>query len=289
MLRDIAPAEKQGLVSGIGQVGNFLGYIFGLAITLPFATGIIYWFGVKGRAQTFLPAAVLFMVVVLPALLFLRNKEEVVSIKTNLKEEFKNYFTSFLKLVKVPGMGRFLLAFFFFNDAVLTAVNNFPIFVDQVFGVSDGIKTIMAVGIFGMAAVGAIAGGLVGDKVGLKKALLFVLSCWVVVFPVVALVKNFIIFSVISCLIGLLYGASLGIARAVMVYLSPKESINHAFSYYNLFERFSTLIGPLAWGLTASMLVNFGPLRYRIAIGVMGLFVFAGLLIVKKIPADKRV
>jgi len=71
-LHHIAPKEKWGRISGIGQAGNWLGEIAGLLITLPLASGAIYFIGEAGRAQTFLPAAVLFFILALPMLLFFK-------------------------------------------------------------------------------------------------------------------------------------------------------------------------------------------------------------------------
>ncbi len=45
LLRHIAPPEKWGRISGIGQTGNLLGQVFGLLITLPLASGAVYLFG----------------------------------------------------------------------------------------------------------------------------------------------------------------------------------------------------------------------------------------------------
>ncbi len=285
MLSDIAPAKSHGLVSGLGQFGNFTGYIFGLALTLPLATGAIYLFGNSGRAQTFLPSVVLSFLFVLPVLLFFKENAQAKNVVVNLKQEYRNYISSFMELIRLPGMGRYLLAFFLFNDAMLTVVNNFPIFLEQVFKVSDKVKSLIAVGVFAMAAVGGLLGGWLGSRLGLKRSLLVILASWVVIFPILGLLKNFVMFTVFCIILGILYGATWAITRAIMVYLSPRDKMNHAFSYYNLFERFSTFVGPVSWGLITTLLVKSGPVRYRIAIASMAVFVLVGLIIIRKIPA----
>jgi MFS-type transporter involved in bile tolerance (Atg22 family) len=73
-------------------------------------------------------------------------------------------------------MGLFLLAYFFFNDAIITSQNNFPIYVQRVFGVSDSIKSILLIGILLTSVLGAFLSGLVADKIGLKKTLSIVLG-----------------------------------------------------------------------------------------------------------------
>ena len=72
LLSYIAPREKWGSVSGVGQAGNWLGQIAGLVITLPLASGAVYLIGEAGRAQTFLPATIIFFILALPMLLFFK-------------------------------------------------------------------------------------------------------------------------------------------------------------------------------------------------------------------------
>lgn len=288
LLRYIAPPEKWGRVSGIGQTGNLLGQVFGLLITLPLASGAVYLFGAAGRAQTFLPATILFFILALPMLLFLKlPKQEKAYYKVNLKEEYKNFWKQFRGLVKAPGMGLFLLAYFFFNDAIITAQNNFPIYVQRVFLASDKIKSMLLIGILLTSVVGAFCSGLVADKIGLKKTLSIVLGSWVIILPLMGITSNFTIFIILSILMGFFYGATFTVSRAAMTALCPKEKLNFGFSFYTIAERFSTLIGPLAWGLITSLLLGFGPIRYRIAVISMGVFVAVGIVLLHKVKIEK--
>lgn len=112
LLYYIAPVEKRGKISGIGEAGNWSGEIFGLLITLPLASGAIYLFGQAGRAQTFLPAAILSFIFFLPMLLYFKiPKQEGLPGKINILEEYKNYWNKFKSLVKEPNVGLFLLSF----------------------------------------------------------------------------------------------------------------------------------------------------------------------------------
>lgn len=288
LLHYIAPRELWGRISGIGQTGNWLGQIAGLLITLPLASGAVYLVGEAGRAQTFLPAVIIFFVLALPMLLFFRlPKQEKADNKIILREEYKNYWSQFKELIKSPSMGMFLLAYFFFNDAILTASNNFPIYLQNVFAVSDSTKSMLLVGILATSAVGAFSSGWVADKIGLKKSLMIVLGSWVALFPLFGLTSNFTIFVVLAILMGFLYGSIWTITRAAMTALCPKEKLNFGFSFYTLAERVSTLVGPLSWGLIISLFIGFGPTRYRIAITAMAIFVAIGIFFLRKVEIRK--
>ncbi len=289
LLHYIAPKEKWGRISGIGQTGNWLGQIAGLVITLPLASGAVYLFGEVGRAQTFLPATLIFFILALPMLIYFKlPKQEKTDNKIILKEEYKNYWNQFKELIKSPSMGLFLLAFFFFNDAILTAANNFPIYLERVFNVSDNTKSMLLLGILATSAVGAFCSGWVADKIGLKKTLVIVLGSWVVILPALGLTSNFNLFVIFTVLMGFMYGATWSVTRAVMTALCPKEKLNFGFSFYTLAERVSTLVGPLSWGLITSLFIGLGPTRYRIAIIVMTAFVVIGMLFLRKVEIKER-
>jgi len=283
MLNEIAPPEKRGLVSGLGQAANWLGAIVGIAISLAFLGGTFYLFGHPGRAQTFLPVSLLFFALALPALFLLKDQNPQ-TVKIDLKQEYKNYFASFWRLVKSPGVGLFLLAFFFFNDAILTAENNFPIYMEQVFHVSDKVKSLLLGGILITSVFGALLAGYLSDKKGLKKTLVAILIIWAIIFPGIGLIKNFAAFTGFAVLMGLLYGATWTVTRAVMAALSPKENLNQAFSYYTLSERFATFVGPITWGLITTGFIHKGPARYQIAIVSLTVFILIGLWLVRKLP-----
>lgn len=288
LLSYIAPKEKWGLVSGIGQSGNWLGEIAGLLITLPFASGALYLFGQVGRAQTFLPATILFFLLALPMLLFFKlPKQNIGDTKISIKEEYQNFWNQFKDLIKAPGMGMFLLAYFFFNDAIITASNNFPIYLENVFSVSDSIKSVILLGILVTAVIGAFVSGIITDKIGLKKSLMIVLGSWIILFPLLALASNFTVFVILCVLMGFLFGSIWTVTRAAMTALCPKDKLNFGFGFYTLAERVSTLVGPLVWGLTTTLLYSLGPVRYRMALIAMAVFVAIGIFILKDIKFEE--
>jgi UMF1 family MFS transporter len=286
-LQQLAPPEKQGLVSGIGYAFNWIGQIAGLAISLPFAYGYFYLFGEVGRAQTLIPVTFVFLVLGLPMLFSFEEKNKPVEIKINYKDEYKNFLKEFITVCKLPGVGRFLLAFFLFNDAILTLENNFAIYLQAVFHIDDKTKSLLLLGVLITAALGSFLSGWLGDKIGLKKSLLFILGGTVILFPVLAFAGSFAMFSFFAVLTGLVYGASWTIARAILTHLAPKDKVNHIFSYYSLIERFATFVGPLAWGLTIYWLNNTGIFKYKVSLIILDVFILIGAIVVAGIPSDK--
>lgn len=288
LLHDIAPARLQGRISGFGEAANWTGQVVGLLVTLPFVAGAWYLAGEVGRSQAFLPATLLFFVFALPFLLFFKDPVRERSLQPkHIWAEYKSFVQSFRDLLRAPGVGRFLLGCFLFNDALVTAVTNFPIFLERVYDISDAQKSLLLMGTLATCAIGALIGGWVGDKFGLKRTLLAVLFGWVIIFPLTAWAPTVTLFAAGLFIIGLLFGAECAVVRATMSYLSPPGKVNYAFSFYTLTERLGSFIGPLSWGLLASLLVSLGPMRYRISLTIMAVFILLGFLVIRKIPMPK--
>lgn len=286
LLHDVATPEKRGLASGWGQFGNWLGEMAGLLVALPFAAGTITLLGGPGRAQTLIPATVLFFLFALPILIFFKESGSRVAVPISIKAEYKNVFRSFLDLCKSPGVGLFLLAYFFFNDAITTASNNFPIYVNKLFGVSDNIQSYLLIGILVTSAISAPMSGWIADRIGLKKTLLWILGGWIVIFPLMAVAKDFTFFIFISIAMGLWFGSIWTVTRAYLMQLTPPSMMNQSFTYYTLMERLATFIGPISWGLIVMYLPRTNAFNYRVAAIAMAVFVFIGLIFAKKLPNE---
>ncbi len=280
LLEAIAPPDQTGFISGLGQTANWLGAVTGILLMLPLAHA--------GRAHPLLPATVLGFLLTIPVLLFFRYPKAPLPLeKISLKAEYKSQWRHFKSLIGVSGMGVFLLGYFFFNDAIITMSSNFPIYLEQVFQTPDSTKSLFAAAILSLSAVGAFISGWVSDRIGLRKTLFIILGTWIVVFPLLSFLTNFTLFGIVCVMVGLLYGAIWTVTRAVIIVLCPKDKLNYGMSFYTLFERFSTLVGPLAWGIATSF-TSLGTDRYRIAMFSMGIFVAIGFVIVRKIPELNR-
>lgn len=284
LLHDVAAPEKRGLASGWGQFGNWLGEMAGLILAIPFAAGTITLFGTPGRAQTLIPATILFLLCALPMLLFFKEKSTKIKTKVHIKTEYKDIFKSFLHLCKSPGVGLFFLSYFFFNDAVTTASNNFPIYVDKLFGVDDITKSYLLLGILVTSAIGAPISGWIADKIGFKKTLIGMLGGWLIIFPLMAATESFTLFIIVLVFMGLWFGSIWTITRAYLMRITPPHMMNQSFTYYTLMERLATFIGPLSWGFIVMYMPTTHALNYRYAAIAMAVFVFIGLLFTKNLP-----
>ena len=274
LIEDVSDVEHRARASGIGQFSNSLGQVVGLLIALPLSTT---------RLQPLFPSLILFMLLVLPMMISFvdskpkSNKLNIKVLREGEKEYVKKMVVFFSLSIAVP----LLVSFFFFNDALITISNNYPIYMDRVFGVSDNIKNYLLLAILLMSAFGGIIFGWVADRFGDLRTLKFILGCWIILIPLLALSKGLVALSVFSVLLGFLMGPIWTVSRSYLSKVLNKDELTYGFTFYTLSERFATLFGPLVWGGIIATL-GIQSINYRIALMSMVLFVIVGLFILYK-------
>lgn len=288
LIRDIAEVSKRGFVSGLGIAGHYTGQFVGLLLALPFSLGIWSLFGAEIRAETLLPSVIAFALFALPMLIWFKETTKEGKESGKKESAYKKVLNETKQLIVVPGILFFLLAYFFFNDAILTAANNFPIYLEQVWSVSDTVKTYILLGIIVTSAMGGLVSGLIADRVGHKRTLLFVVFGWILILPMMALAENLVLFVVVTTVVGFWFGAHWAVSRSVMAYLAPSGGHNLSFAYFSLVERASSFVGPIFWGLLVGGLTFTGGGEYRVALAALSLFVLLGLFFLIKIPSDHK-
>jgi UMF1 family MFS transporter len=286
LITDITSPEKQGRVSGYGIAANYLGQCAGLLLVLPFSNGTLSLFGGSARAETLLPSVIAFAVLALPTLIWFKEPYRTKVVPAHASRT-RNVIQKTQELLRFPSVGLFILAYFFFNDAILTAMNNFPLFLAQVWGVSDTIKTYLLLAVILTSALGGLASGFVADRYGHKRTMFFILSGWVIILPSLGFVQNFTLFVIATILMGFWFGANWAVSRSVMAYLAPSQANNLAFAYFNVLERTSSLVGPIVWGLVVTNLVSLGSYRYRLATLAITGFIIIGLVLLSRVKSDR--
>lgn len=288
LINDIAHSSKRGLISGLGIMANYLGQITGLVIALPFSQGKVALFSAAPRAETLLPSVILFFILSLPMLIFFKEPKKDAPDGARISSAMRGVISETKHLLSHSSVAIFLLSYFLFNDAILTAVNNFPIFLEQVWSISDTTKTYLMLSILVMCAIGGLIAGFLADRYGHKKILVIILAFWLVMFPVIGLATNFKLFVTFAIFMGLWFGATWAVSRSLMSHICPEGKHNLAFAYFGLAERASSFIGPIVWGLVVTNLVTMGNDRYRIAFLAITGFILLGLLALIKVRDDRH-
>ncbi len=319
LLPQIAGPKNMGKISGWGVALGYVGAIFGLIAVLPFVEGNVFGINVPGlpgwgRPGAFIPTALLFLVFALPAFLWVRKSTAIAHGHTTrrglIRTSFRRVWDGLRQTRKYPGVLRFLIADYFFEDAIATIVIFMAIYTEKAMGFSDQAKTILFIISTISAVGGSMAWGWLTDKIGPKRALGLAVCGWIATLLVVAGTASPTVFWFLGSFVGIFLGAVWTSSRALLVGLVPRDVVGQFFGLYSLSGRAAAIIGPLIWGLVVTLFAAgrgtgdallsvatylgladspmiIESLNYRLAVVVLACIMAGGLFIFRKIP-DRR-
>ena len=288
LLPSVSTTLNWGKISGLGVGLGYLGALFGgLVVSL--------WLGSTGSSQdAFIPTALLFLVFALPIFFFVRERGNPPTTPQAKRISWRNTFTQLGVTIQdarqVPGLLRFLIANFFYSDALNTVIIAMGVYATQVIGF-DSAFTVLAPAII-TAVIGSFLFGLLTDRLTSKQSLVIALVLWIVVLTAAIFITDPVIFQWgIATLAGVALGGTWTAARTMMVELSPREKLGEFMGIYNLTGKFSAVLGPALWGTTLLLLDsrNNPRLAYGVGIGTLVLMVVVGLVIHLSTPNIRRV
>lgn len=273
LLEDVADVSHRARASGIGQFSNSLGQLMGLVLAIPLS---------QTRLQPLFPSIAVFLVLSLPMLLFFKEqkiKQAVLTLRVFTKES-KEFFKKLALFFSVSIAVPMLASFFFFNDALITLSNNYSIYLERVFGMPDITKNIILMIVILMSAIGGLAFGKIADKIGSLKSLKYILISWIILLPLLGLINSLALVIICSAILGLFMGGIWTVTRAYLSQVLRREELGYGFSFYTLFERFATFLGPLSWGGIIAF-AGANATSYRIAMISMAIYVMIGYFVLR--------
>jgi UMF1 family MFS transporter len=310
LLADVSDETNIGRVSGIGVAVGYLGAIAGLLLVMPITDGSIIP-GVEGREYAFLPTALLFLIFALPTSYWVRERP-VAFAKPLVPETFLASWKKTLREARrYPGVLRFLIADYLIEDAIATLVIFMAIYAEAVAGFVDADKVVLFISSTVCAFGGSLIFGWLADRIGGKRSLLLAVIGWVVVLCAAVVLTSRTGFFVLGGFIGVFLGAVWTTSRPLLNSLVPREKLGQFYGLYTLSGRAAATIGPLIWGLVVlfgksdswlgrlaigslEMLgieqaqIYADSIHYRLAVASLLVVMLAGLLILLKVPRQRR-
>jgi len=292
LLPQVSSPRFMGRVSGYGTAMGYLGAIVGLALVMPFSQGRLFgWtiplIGGGGRVATFLPTGIFFLLFSLPAFLLVREGGERGALpQPNLREVWGKVWEGISNTRRYPGVLRFLIAKYLYEDAIATVIIFMGVYGNRVMGFSDAVLVPFLMVSISTAIIGSLGFGHLTDRIGPKKTLSLVLVGWIGCLSALALFSTPSLFWVIGSLIGAFLGGTWASSRPLLVNLVPQKMLGEFFGLYSLSGKLAAIAGPLIWGGVVLLFRPWGIIRYKLAVVALILMVAAGLLVLLKVPAD---
>ncbi len=287
-LPSIATPKTYGRVSGYGFAMGYLGALAVLVIVrffLPDSADPSYLWHVR---LSFVIAAVFFLVFSLPMFLFVpepggRTEARISYVRRGMAQAALTFRSLFVRR-EYPSVARFLIAFFIYNDGILTVIAFAAIFAANILQMSDQAIILFFTVVQTSAIVGSVVFGVITDSAGPKKTIAITLVIWIAICIGAYFVTSVATFYIIAFAAGIAIGSSQSASRSMMALLTPKEREGEFFGFYDgLCGKASAVVGPLIYGFVADLSDE------RTAALAIGLFFATGLFLLRKVEEPSTV
>ncbi len=283
-LLDVTSEERMDQVSSLGYG---LGYIGGSTIPLIISLVLIQFGGAFGIPTvpatkfSFILTAVWWLFFTIP---MLRNVHQAHSIQPErniVAHTLRNMGKTLKMIVSNRNVFWFLIAYFFYIDGVGTIIH-----MATVFGSSCGLDSmdlmVVLLVVQIVAFPFAIIYGKLAGRFGARNMILFGIATYIVVCAVGFSLKTMKDFLVLAVLVGTAQGGIQALSRSFYGKIIPQEEAGEYFGFFDVFGKFSAVIGPALFGIAAQItgVTNYGVLA------VMLMFLLGGALFLFAVPKN---
>ncbi len=279
-LPELATGRSLGKVSGWGWS---LGYVGGL-VSLGACLAYVTWAQNHGQqAAGFVPVtmlitAALFAVSSLPTFLYLKERalpQPHLQGVNLVQESFARMMQTIKHARNYRDLARFLVCTVFYQAGIQAVITLAAIYADQAmhFTTRQTILLIFVVNI--TAAIGAFVFGHLQDRMGHIQTIALTLAGWIVMVLLAWAAQGPGMFWLAANLAGICMGSSQSAGRALVGLLSPATRRAEFFGLWGLAVKFSSILGPLTYGLVSWISQG----NHRLAILITGSYFVMGLAI----------
>ncbi len=286
-LPDLTSEENYGKVSGYGFAMGYLGSLVILLTILPILSSEPLTR--DDIRLTFLIAAGFFALFSLPFFLSVKEKERIPGGgKGLLLTGYGRLRETFGNLRRYDAVKRFLLAFFVYNDSILTVILFASIYGTQELKLDQTALIVFFLIVQGTALVGSLLFGRLTNRIGARLSIIITLGIWICVVVSAYMLSSIAAalgvtpqtaFSVVGGIAGIALGSSQSSSRTMMALLTPREKKTEFFGFYDgFFGKASATLGPLLFGEIARVW------DLRSAMLLVGVLFIGGILLMLRVP-----
>ena len=281
-IKELASPKSIGRVSGYGFAMGYLGAFSILLVVNPLLSKGIVLSNMPNVQMSFLVVALFFALFAAPLFLVLRDekKDDRPAISfASLISSIKEVRYTVQHIMSYPDLVRFLLAYFFYNDAILTVIAFSSIYAQNSLGFTTGELIQFFMLVQTTAIGGSVIFGFVTDKIGPQKTIVMTLMIWFVVIFAAIFADSKELFFYTGMLAGMSMGSSQAASRSMMALLTPQEHVTEFFGFYDgTFGKASAIVGPLVFGLVSAQAGS-----QKVALASLLLFFTLGLLLMTRV------
>lgn len=297
MLRQLSTPRTSGQISGFGiGLGYFGSVVLLLVVYFGFVsgdgdhTGVLNLPSADGQnvRAAMIFTAVWFALLALPVLILVPSPKPDIEVPVEASGFFSGYRKLWTEIRsewhRDHHVVYYLIASAVFRDG-LTGVFAFGAVLGvKVYGVSSADVLLFGVSASIIAAIGAIIGGYLDDKIGAKPVIVGSLASMIVVGLILMTLSGVLAFWICGLLLCLFIGPTLSAARTLMLRMSAEGKEGVAFGLYTTTGRAVSYLAPV---LFSTFIAIFG--TDRAGIGGLVVVLLAGMLAMLVVRTPGRV
>lgn len=286
-LVDVTEVGRMNKVSSrgfaLGYIGSTIPFIASIALIILAQQDVLPLSVTAASQIAFMITALWWGVFTLPMLKNVRQRHFITREPRIIASSFRRLAGTFKEIKQHRSIFLFLLAYFFYIDGVGTIIT-----MSTAYGTDLGIKsTDLLIILFVtqvVAAPFAVIYGRLADRFSGKTMLYVGICVYIVVCVYAYFMKSVFDFWVLAMLVATSQGGIQALSRAYFARMVPKQNANRFFGFYNIFDKFASVLGPLLVGLTAH-------LTGQTSMGVFSLVILflIGIVILARVPERQNV
>jgi len=286
-ISDMVEEKDYNKVSSYGYAVGYVGSLISVLLVFPLK---------DNYNLLFLITALFFLVFSLPLFLFLKEKKKEKHIQSgpidNVVYGFRKVIDTIKHINNYKNLRNYLIAYFLYIDSVNTIIFFSGIYARKTLEFETVQLAIFFILVQLTAMIGSLIFAKLGDKTGIKNSIVINLIFWIAILIFIYIfvdVDTYLIvsdvkihyFFIVGGFAGLFLGSTQSLSRTMMTELTPFEIKTEFFGFYSLFEKTSTLIGPLTFGLISWLTGS-----QKLAIFSLTAFFLLGLWMLKHVKEE---
>lgn len=284
-LVDISSDERMDKVSSFGFAFGYISSVipFGISLALIFLMGMDKAIGYQ---IGFIITALWWGLLTLPMIRDVKQRHYIEPEPRPVVNSFKRLADTFKNIRQHKIVFIFLIAYFFYIDGVDTIIKMVVPYATSVLG-GDSLDTFTLLGILLVIQIiafpCAILYGNLAKRFSAKTMIVVGIITYVISCVAAYFISSVWHIFVLGAMIGSAQGGIQALSRSYYAKIVPKEKSNEFFGFYNIFGKFSAIVGPTIMSLTTTLT---GDARFSI-LGIMPLFII-GLIIFITLPVEQK-
>ncbi len=284
-LVDITSDERMDKVSSSGFAFGYISSVipFGISLALIFFMGMDKAIGYQ---IGFIITALWWGLLTVPMIKDVKQRHFIEPEPRPVFNSFKRLGATFKNIRQHKIVFVFLAAYFFYIDGVDTIIKMVVPYATSVLG-DDSLGTFTLLGILLVIQIIAFPCAILYGNLAKRFSARTMIIVGIVTYIISCIAAYFIssvwhIF-ILGAMIGSAQGGIQALSRSYYARIVPKEKSNEFFGFYNIFGKFSAIVGPTVMSLTATVT---GSARWSI-LGIIPLFVI-GFFIFITLPVERK-